>query len=92
MTKPMNLRSSDSEILLFEDLKAIISYSKRLLTGSIIQTELDGITHVKLTDWSIEDWNKLTNFAYFYLTLFTVDKLVFHRKFISFRNAIQNLL
>ena len=60
--------------MLYEDLKAIYSYSKQLVTGSVIDTQQNGILGPTLMNSSIDDWNKLTNFAYFYLTLFTADE------------------
>lgn len=69
----MNLQSSESEEMIFKDLKAIYSYSKELVTGSVFDTRQNEIFGPKLMNSSIDDWNKLTNFAYFYLTLFTAD-------------------
>ena len=60
--------------MIFEDLKAIYAYSKQLVTGSVFDTQQNGTFAPKLMNSSIDDWNKLTNFAYFYLTLFTADE------------------
>ena len=59
--------------MIFNDLKAIYSYSKELITGDTAQVN-EKSNVAKLANCAIDDWSKLTNFAYFYLALFTADK------------------
>ena len=78
VTNPTYGKPSHEEEMIFNDLKAIYSYSKALITGPSNTgdtVQVNEISNVpKLANCAIDDWSKLTNFAYFYLTLFTADK------------------
>ena len=73
VTNPVYGKPSHEEEMIFNDLKAIYSYSKGLITGDAVQVN-EKSTVAKVSNWVIDDWSKLTNFAYFYLILFTADK------------------
>ena len=48
------------------DLKALYENSRDLITGTIRRTE-DGM--VELIDYKVQDWKKIANYAYYFLTL-----------------------